>query len=103
MRALHTLLAARFRDLPVLVQGEAPKTALLARFRDRGNAVLVATSSFWQGVDVPGRALRLVVLEKVPFPVPTQPVIAARAAPLEQEGKNAFRHLHVPLPQIALK
>ncbi len=62
-----------------LVQGEAPKHTLLERFREAGDAVLVATMSFWEGVDVPGRALRLVILDKIPFAVPTDPVVAARA------------------------
>lgn len=102
-RAIHRLLRARFSSMQILMQGEAPKSVVLARFRDAGNAVLVATSSFWQGVDVPGHALRLVVLEKIPFPVPTEPVIKARAHALEEEGRNAFVDLHVPLAKIALK
>lgn len=102
-RAIHRLLCARFPAMQILVQGEAPKSAILARFRAAGDAVLVATSSFWQGVDVPGHALRLVVLEKIPFPVPTEPVIKARAHALEEEGKNPFVDLHVPLAKIALK
>lgn len=102
-RAIHALLEQRFPSMQILLQGEAPKSALLARFREAGDAVLVATSSFWQGVDVPGKALRLVVLEKIPFPVPTEPVIKARADALAEEGKNAFTDLHVPLAKIALK
>jgi ATP-dependent DNA helicase DinG len=85
------------------VQGEAPKTATLAAFRAAGDAVLVATASFWQGVDVPGDALRLVVLEKIPFPVPNEPVILARAQALEEGGKKPFVDLHVPLAKITLK
>jgi ATP-dependent DNA helicase DinG len=76
---------------------------LLAAFRASGDAVLVATASFWQGVDVPGDALRLVVLEKIPFPVPTEPVVLARARALEEEGKNPFLDLHLPLAKITLK
>ena len=65
--------------------------------------MLVATQSFWEGVDVPGRSLRLVVLEKVPFAVPTDPVVRARSAVLEAEGKSSFMELHVPAAAIALK
>jgi ATP-dependent DNA helicase DinG len=103
MRGIHRLLVARFAGRRIFVQGEAPKTTLLESFRAAGDAVLVATASFWQGVDVPGQALRLVVLEKVPFPVPSDPVILARARALEEEGKKPFLELHVPLAKIALK
>jgi ATP-dependent DNA helicase DinG len=103
MRALHRALGLRLLQNRVFIQGEAPKTVLLEAFRAAGNAVLVATASFWQGVDVPGEALRLVVLEKVPFPVPSDPVIMARARALEEEGKKPFTELHVPLAKIALK
>jgi ATP-dependent DNA helicase DinG len=104
MRELHTLLAARFLGrLRVFVQGSLPKAALLSAFKAAGNAVLVATMSFWEGVDVPGRALRLVVLEKIPFSVPSDPIIAARSAALEALGENAFMKLHVPAAAITLK
>jgi ATP-dependent DNA helicase DinG len=103
MRLLHRVLRERLAPRRILIQGEAPKTALLESFRAASDAVLVATSSFWQGVDVPGHALRLVVLEKVPFPVPTDPVILARARALEDEGKKPFFELHVPMAKIALK
>ncbi len=77
--------------------------ALLGAFRASGRGVLVATQSFWEGVDVPGSALRLVVLEKVPFAVPTDPVVQARGQALEAQGKSAFAHLMVPEAAIALK
>lgn len=102
MRALHERLAASL-DVPPLLQGTAPKATLVARFREAGDAVLVATSSFWEGVDVPGRALRLVVLEKIPFAVPTDPVFAARARELEARGESAFSRLAVPQAAIALR
>jgi ATP-dependent DNA helicase DinG len=95
-------LAERLPE-PPLVQGEAPKGALLSRFRAAKDAVLVATMSFWEGVDVPGDALRLVVIEKLPFAVPTDPVVAARCAALEAEGKNAFTEYSVPQAAITLK
>jgi ATP-dependent DNA helicase DinG len=74
----------------LLLQGRAPKGTLLGTVRAAGDAVLVATQSFWEGVDVPGRSLRLVVLEKVPFAVPTDPVVRARSAVLENEAKSTF-------------
>jgi len=102
MRALHAALAPRLRQ-PVLVQGEAPKQLLLDRFRAAGDAVLVATMSFWEGVDVPGHALRLVVIDKIPFAVPTDPVVAARCAEIEREGGNAFSQYTVPVAALTLK
>jgi ATP-dependent DNA helicase DinG len=103
MRAFHAGLRALVPERRWLLQGDAPKATLLGAFRAAGDAVLVATSSFWEGVDVPGRALRLVVLEKVPFAVPTDPVVRARAEVLERDGKNPFMELHVPAAAIALK
>jgi ATP-dependent DNA helicase DinG len=102
MRLLHQHLQARGVQ-PLLLQGEAPKSTLLSRFRSFGNAVLVATMSFWEGVDVPGDALRLVILDKVPFPVPSDPVVAARSLALEEAGGNPFMRYHVPAAAIALK
>ena len=103
MRQLHALLRRSLDQHPVLLQGDAPKNALLDEFRASGRAVLVATLSFWEGVDVPGRALRLVVLEKVPFSVPTDPVLGARSRALEEEGGNPFMDLVVPQAAITLK
>jgi ATP-dependent DNA helicase DinG len=103
MRAFHAELRRRLPHHRLLLQGDAPKATLLGAFRAAGDAVLVATQSFWEGVDVPGRALRLVVLEKVPFLVPSDPVVRARSAVLESEGKNPFMELHVPAAAIALK
>ncbi|MCG8558110.1 MAG: ATP-dependent DNA helicase [Proteobacteria bacterium] len=99
-------LAKRCRPalgLRTYVQGEAPKAVLLARFREDGNAVLFATASFWQGVDVPGRALRLVVVDKLPFEVPTDPLVAARCRELREQGRDAFREYVVPTAALALK
>jgi ATP-dependent DNA helicase DinG len=96
---IRKLLSAKL----LLVQGERPKEALLSAFRANGAAVLVATASFWEGIDVPGEALRLVVLEKIPFAVPTDPVFEARGLALEEAGKNAFLHLAVPLAALTLK
>ncbi|HMR05962.1 MAG TPA: ATP-dependent DNA helicase [Polyangiaceae bacterium] len=103
MRQLSALLRRALPDRDVLLQGDAPKNALLQAFRGSGRAVLVATLSFWEGVDVPGRALRLVILEKVPFSVPTDPVLGARSRALEEEGGNPFMDLVVPQAAITLK
>jgi ATP-dependent DNA helicase DinG len=106
IRSMHQLygeLKGRLKEHPVWIQGEAPKTELLQRFKAHAEAVLVATSSFWEGVDVPGRALRLVVLEKVPFFVPTDPLVRARSLALEAEGKNPFLDYIVPAAAITLK
>jgi ATP-dependent DNA helicase DinG len=103
MRAFHERLRAHVPKERLLLQGQAPKAALLGRFRGLSDGVLVATASFWEGVDVPGQALRLVVLEKIPFQVPTDPIVRARSEALESEGHNPFIDLHVPAAAIALK
>lgn len=102
MRALAERLA-RELDLPVLVQGTAPHASLLERFRQHGDAVLVATASFWQGVDVPGHALRLVIIDKLPFDVPSDPLVAARCDRLEQNGEKPFMKYLVPAAALTLK
>lgn len=88
---------------PVLVQGDAPRDTLLKRFREYGNAVLLGTSSFWEGVDVKGAALSVVIIDKLPFAVPDDPVLKARLAAIEQRGGNAFMEEQVPQAVIALK
>jgi len=88
---------------PILVQGDAPRDVLLTRFRELGNAVLLGTSSFWEGVDVKGAALSVVVIDKLPFAVPDDPVLKARLAAIEREGGNAFFDEQVPQAVIALK
>ena len=95
---LRGTLGARW---PLLVQGEGQRDALLRRFREAGNAVLLGTDSFWEGVDVPGRALRALVLAKLPFKVPSEPITAARLERLEEQGQNGF--FHYLLPHAALK
>ena len=102
MRAFATALRGK-TPLPPLVQGDSPKQMLLRRFRAERNAVLVATMSFWEGVDVPGDALRLVIIDKLPFAVPTDPVVAARCKALEEEGQNPFLAYSVPEAAITLK
>jgi len=90
-------------DQEWFVQGDAPKQTLLDRFRDQGNAVLFATASFWEGVDVPGTALRLVVIDKLPFDVPSDPVVAARCERLDQAGESSFMRYLVPAAALSLK
>ncbi len=90
-------------DHPVLVQGDEPKGVLLDRFREAGDAVLVATSSFWQGVDVQGEALSLVVLDKLPFAVPTDPLVKARVENLRKKGREPFLEYQVPTAAILLQ
>jgi ATP-dependent DNA helicase DinG len=85
------------------VQGDAPKQTLLDRFRDQGDAVLFATASFWEGVDVPGSALRLVVIDKLPFDVPSDPVVAARCERLDEAGESSFMRYLVPAAALSLK
>jgi ATP-dependent DNA helicase DinG len=88
---------------PILVQGEAPRDALLRRFREAENAILLGTDSFWEGVDVPGRALRALVLNKLPFKVPSEPLTAARLERLAEEGMDGFMHYLVPHAALKLK
>jgi ATP-dependent DNA helicase DinG len=102
MKRIHEALRGRLRP-PPLLQGEAPKHVLLDRFKRSGDAVLVATMSFWEGVDVPGRALRLVVIDKIPFAVPTDPVVMARCSVIDKNGGNAFTQYSVPSAAITLK
>lgn len=90
-------------DYPLLVQGTAPRQELLERFRAAGNAVLLGTSSFWQGVDVRGEALSCVIIDKLPFAAPDDPVLRARGRALEQQGRNAFMEYQLPQAVIALK
>jgi len=87
----------------LLVQGEAPREQLLREFREDGSAVLLGTTSFWEGVDVKGSALRLVVIEKLPFASPDDPLVRARVEHLEATGRSAFREYQLPEAALALK
>jgi ATP-dependent DNA helicase DinG len=100
MLALHRAS----RDLPyrILLQGERPKARLLEAFREEPS-VLFATASFWEGVDVPGEALSLVVIDRLPFAPPGDPVVAARLRTLEAEGRDGFSELQVPAAALALR
>jgi ATP-dependent DNA helicase DinG len=88
---------------PLLVQGEGQRDQLLRRFREAGSAILLGTDSFWEGVDVPGRALRVLILAKLPFKVPSDPLTAARLERLEAAGLNGFAHYLVPNAALKLK
>ena len=107
MRLAHELLLEEFRrqalGFPLMLQGEGPRNELLERFRRLGNAVLVGSASFWEGVDVRGDALSLVVIDKLPFAPPDDPVLAARLESLEREGGNPFRDYQLPQAVISLK
>ena len=89
--------------IDVLTQGSAPRATLLADFRDDDNAVLVATSSFWEGVDVRGQALRLVIIDRLPFASPADPVLAARFTAMKDAGENPFMDYQLPQAIITLK
>ena len=107
MRRIHELLQARFEaegfDHPLLLQGEGSRSDLLARFRRLGNAVLVGSQSFWEGVDVRGEALSLVIIDKLPFAPPDDPVLAARIEHMKKEGRNAFMEYQLPRAVINVK
>lgn len=102
MHRAHQLLAPRLPHR-VLMQGEAERGALLEAFREDTHSVLFATSSFWEGVDVQGESLSLVVIDKLPFASPGDPLLQARGARLEAQGLNPFAHLSVPMAVLALK
>lgn len=88
---------------PLLLQGEAPKSALIARFLEDDRSILCATASFWQGVDLPGDALRLVVIDKLPFASPADPLTAARIRVIEEHGNSAFSQYQLPQAALQLK
>jgi len=107
MRRVHGLLedklSAAGLDFPLLLQGEGSKNDLLERFRRLGNAILVGSQSFWEGVDVRGEALSLVVIDKLPFAPPDDPVLAARIEQMNRQGRNAFMEYQLPHAIISVK
>ena len=107
MKEAQDLLRQAFElkslDYPILMQGEQSRTELLERFRQLGNAVLLGSQSFWEGVDVKGEALSLVVIDKLPFAPPDDPVLAARISHINQSGGNAFMEYQLPHAVITLK
>ncbi len=100
---LYDLFAEKGLNLPLLVQGQASRTELLDRFRQLGNAVLVGSQSFWEGVDVRGEALSLVIIDKLPFAPPDDPVLAARMEVLQKKGLSPFAVHQLPHAVITLK
>jgi ATP-dependent DNA helicase DinG len=107
MKRAHELMLEKFAqnkiEFPLLLQGEGSRTELLERFRKLGNAVLIASQSFWEGVDVKGDALSVVVIDKLPFAPPDDPVLAARIDQISKQGRNAFMEYQLPAAVINLK
>ncbi len=115
LRAISEALQAHFadsRDIEILVQGQQPKRELMERFRqgssagqtkDQRGCILVASASFWEGVDVPGDALQMVVIDKLPFPPPNDPLVEARSSRLEAMGRSPFNDYFLPEAAVALK
>ncbi|HEV8313560.1 MAG TPA: ATP-dependent DNA helicase [Burkholderiaceae bacterium] len=108
LRALQTVgtqLQESLADdgVAVLVQGQHPKRVLMQRFVSEGRAVLVGSQSFWEGIDVPGDALQCVIIDKLPFPPPNDPLVEARVKKLEREGRNAFNEYFVAEAAVSLK
>ncbi|HSF79517.1 MAG TPA: ATP-dependent DNA helicase, partial [Steroidobacteraceae bacterium] len=102
MRQVRELLPDRI-PYPLFVQGEQPRSLLLEAFRQSGDGVLLGTASFWEGVDVIGDALSLVVIDKLPFAAPDDPVIEAKSDLLRRAGENPFTLLYLPQAVISLK
>jgi ATP-dependent DNA helicase DinG len=102
LREAAEILAGRL-DYPLLIQGDQPKQALLDQFRSAGNAILLGTSSFWEGVDMRGAVLSCVIIDKLPFASPGDPVLSARLDALKKQGQNPFMSWQVPHAAIALK
>ena len=102
LRRAHELLRGRI-EYPLLVQGTGSRSELLARLRSLGNAVLLGSASFWEGVDVRGEALSVVVIDKLPFAPPDDPVLAARIDALKAAGRNPFNELQLPQAVLQLK
>ncbi|GAB2891268.1 ATP-dependent DNA helicase [Uliginosibacterium flavum] len=107
MKTIHEGLESHFHrqalDFPLLLQGQASRSELLERFRMLGNAVLVASQSFWEGVDVPGDALSVVIIDKLPFAPPDDPVLKARVSWIEKQGRNPFMDYQLPRAVISMK
>ena len=107
MQQVHAILLELFEreqlDYPLLLQGQGSRSDMLERFRNMGNAVLIGSQSFWEGVDVRGEALSLVVIDKLPFAPPDDPVLSARIEKINKEGRNAFMEYQLPRAVINLK
>jgi ATP-dependent DNA helicase DinG len=107
MQRAHELLLEAFKreklDYPILLQGQGSRSHMLERFRKMGNAILIGSQSFWEGVDVRGEALSVVIIDKLPFAPPDDPVLAARIDKINKEGRNAFMEYQLPRAVINLK
>ena len=107
MQLAHELLLEAFKreklDYPILLQGQGSRSHMLERFRKMGNAILIGSQSFWEGVDVRGEALSVVIIDKLPFAPPDDPVLAARIDKIKKEGRNAFMEYQLPRAVINLK
>ncbi|MDP9105139.1 MAG: ATP-dependent DNA helicase [Candidatus Eremiobacteraeota bacterium] len=102
LREVYALLRERI-PFPTKMQGDLPRTALLDWFRSSKNAVLFATGTFWEGIDVVGEALSCVIIDRLPFPSPSEPLVAARIAALEAKGRSGFEHYMIPSAIVRLK
>ena len=102
MREVHRIVSKKL-GFPCLLQGQGSNAEILDRFRETRNCVLFATASFWQGVDVPGEQLSCVIIDKLPFAVPSDPIVRARTDRIQAHGGNPFREYHVPQATLALK
>ncbi len=102
LREVYALLRERI-PFPTKMQGDLPRTALLDWFRSSKNAVLFATGTFWEGIDVVGEALSCVIIDRLPFPSPAEPLVAARIAALEAKGRSGFEHYMIPSAIVRLK
>ncbi|MBA3754944.1 MAG: ATP-dependent DNA helicase [Nitrosomonas sp.] len=102
-RVYELLLAAEQFDFPLLLQGQGSRSYMLERFRELDNAILIGSQSFWEGVDVRGEALSLVIIDKLPFAPPDDPVLSARIEKMNSEGRNAFMEYQLPRAVINLK
>ncbi|SFE40868.1 ATP-dependent DNA helicase DinG [Nitrosomonas sp. Nm166] len=102
-RVYELLLAADEFDFPLLLQGQGSRSYMLERFRELDNAILIGSQSFWEGVDVRGEALSLVIIDKLPFAPPDDPVLSARIEKINGEGRNAFMEYQLPRAVINLK
>ena len=102
MESMYPQLQKRI-DYPILKQGQMPKHDLIDKFKSLGNAVLLGTSSFWEGVDVKGSTLSCVIIDKLPFASPDEPVLKARMKRMEEAGRNPFMHYQIPQMVISLK
>jgi ATP-dependent DNA helicase DinG len=102
MRSLHEYLIDRL-PFPLYIQGSAPRQVLLDQFNNDTHSVLLAVASFWEGIDVPGETLSCVIIDKLPFEVPSDPVIMARIEKIKEDGGNPFIEFQVPRAILSLR